>query len=273
MNIECWEDIKLKSSNNSKGGVIVPKIFLASTYSVKSVLMNKATPHYLLESFYKLKSMSSVMDEYIEWTATSDGFLLDSGAFTFMNSSRSHKNMNLDDYIQRYIEFINRHKIDNFFEMDLDCMMDYEEVKKLRDKIEKGTNKQCIPVWHKSRGKEEFLDMCKEYDYVAIGGIASREIKKTEWEEILIKLCDVAHKNNCKIHGLGFLSLEWLNNDKCPFDTVDGTAWMGSKTGHSFIINENKELVKIKDDRNWRESIRSCFDTWNDFCYIKEGLK
>ncbi len=251
----------------------MPKIFLAGSCTFKSTLMNKAIPHYLLESFYFLKAETAKVDEYMQWAATANDFLLDSGAFTFMNKNNQNKNMNLDDYIQIYIDFINRYKIDKFFEMDLDCMMDYEEVKKLRDKIEKSTNKQCIPVWHKSRGEKEFHDMCKEYDYVAIGGIASREIKKTEWEEILIKLCGVAHKNNCKIHGLGFLSLEWLNKNKCPFDTVDGTAWMGNKTGHSFIINENKELVKIKDDRNWRELVRSCFDTWNDFCYIKEVPK
>ncbi len=252
----------------------MPKIFLAGACTFKSTLMNKATPHYLLDSFYILNSRAARVDEYMSWTVTGDDFLLDSGAFTFMNKSNQNlKNIDLDDYIRKYIEFINHHKIDKFFEMDLDCMMDYEEVKKLRNKIEKGTGKQCIPVWHKSRGKEEFYNMCKEYDYVAIGGIASREIKKVEWEEIFIELCDVAHRNNCKIHGLGFLSLGWLNNDKCPFDTVDGTAWMGNKTGHSFIINENKELVKIKDDRNWRELVRSCFDTWNDFCYIKEASK
>jgi hypothetical protein len=251
----------------------MPKIFLAGASTFKSTLMNRAAPHYLLDSFYGLKSRTNKVDEYMEWTNTADDFLLDSGAFTFMNKGGDCKNIDLDEYIQKYIDFINYYKVDKFFEMDLDCMMDYEEVKKLRSKIEKGTNKRCIPVWHKSRGKEEFINMCKEYDYVSIGGIASREIKKKEWEDILPPLCDIAHDNGCKIHGLGFMPLEWLNENKCPFDTVDGTSWMGNKTGHTFVIDGNKNLTKIKDDRNWRILVRSCFDTWNDFSRIKEKSK
>lgn len=251
----------------------MPKIFLAGTKGFKSVLVNKASPHYLLESFYYLKSMTDKMGIFVEWLKGGDDFLLDSGAFTFMNARRDNKNIDLDEYVQRYIYFINYYKIDKFFEMDLDCIMDYEEVKKLRSKIEKGTNKRCIPVWHKSRGKEEFINMCKEYDYVSIGGIASREIKKKEWEEILPPLCDIAHDNGCEIHGLGFMSLEWLNENKCPFDTVDGTSWMGNKTGHTFVIDDDEKIRKVKDDRDWRITTRSCFDTWNDFSRIKEKSK
>jgi hypothetical protein len=251
----------------------MPKIFLAAAYTSKTTLMHKATPHNLLDSFYYLKPMTSKVDEYMQWAKGGDDFLLDSGAFTFMNKAKDNKNINLDEYVQKYINFINYHNIDKFFEMDLDCLMDYEEVKKLRRKIEEGTNKQCIPVWHKSRGKEEFINMCKEYEYVSIGGIASREIKKKEWEEILVPLCDIAHDNNCKIHGLGFMSLEWLNENKCPFDTVDGTAWIGSKTGHTFVIDNDEKMRKVKDDRHWRTVTRSCFDTWNDFSRIKEKSK
>lgn len=253
------------------------KIFLAGAKSFASTLVDRASPYktspyYLLDSFYYLKSKTKKVDEYMEWAGTAKDFLLDSGAFSFMNQSNEGKNIDLDKYVQEYIDFINFHKIDKFFEMDLDCLMDYEEVKKLRSKIEKGTNKQCIPVWHKSRGKEEFINMCKEYNYVSIGGIASREIKKKEWEEVLIPLCGIAHDNNCKIHGLGFLPLEWFNENKCPFDTVDGTSWMGSRRGESFIIKDDK-LIKIKDNRNWKIVTRDCFDTWNDFSRIKDKSK
>ena len=251
----------------------MPKIFLAGASTFKSTLMNRASPHYLLDSFYGLKTRTNKVDEYMQWTKEANDFLLDSGAFTFMNKGKGCGNINLDEYVQKYIDFINHYKIDKFFEMDVDCLMDYEEVKKLRSKIEKGTNKQCIPVWHKSRGKEEFINMCKEYDYVSIGGIASREIKKKEWGEILVPLCDIAHDNNCKIHGLGFMSLEWLNENKCPFDTVDGTAWIGSKTGHTFVIDNDEKMRKVKDDRHWRTVTRSCFDTWNEFSRIKEKSK
>ena len=115
--------------------------------------------------------------------------------------------------------------------------------------------------------------MCKEYDYVSIGGMASKEIKKKEWAEILPPLCDIAHDNGCKIHGLGFMSLQWLNEDKCPFDTVDGTSWIGSMTGHIFVIDDNEKLRKVKDDRSWRIILPLCFNTWNEFSRIKEKSK
>ena len=58
------------------------------------------------------------------------------------------------------IEFINTYKIDKFFELDIDSVVGYEEVLKLRKKLEHLTEKQCIPVWHTSRGKEDFLKTC-----------------------------------------------------------------------------------------------------------------
>ena len=69
------------------------------------------------------------------------------------------------------------------------------------------------------------------------------------------------------------MSLEWLNENKCPFDTVDGTSWIGGKTGHTFVIDDNEKIRKIKDDRDWRTITRCCFDTWNDFSRIKEKSK
>ena len=83
----------------------MPKIFLAGACTFKSTLMNKAVSHYLLDSFYFLKSRTAKVDEYMQWSTTADDFLLDSGAFTFMNkSNQSHKNIDLDDYIQKYID-------------------------------------------------------------------------------------------------------------------------------------------------------------------------
>ena len=37
----------------------------------------------------------------------------------------------LDEYIQKYIDFINKYNIKYFFEMDLDHMIGYDNVKKI----------------------------------------------------------------------------------------------------------------------------------------------
>ena len=48
----------------------------------------------------------------------------------------------------------------------------------MRKRLEAETKKKCIPVWHRSRGKENFIELCKQYDYVAIGGELSSEIEQ-----------------------------------------------------------------------------------------------
>lgn len=107
--------------------------------------------------------------------------MLDSGAFSYINSKNTN-NVNWDEYIESYAEFINNHNIKLFMELDIDSVVGIKEVERLRNKLERLTNKQCIPVWHKSRGKDYWLKMIKEYDYVAIGGIVTKEIKPSEYK-------------------------------------------------------------------------------------------
>ena len=125
---------------------------------------------YILESFY-------YCDDYTERLLPYFGdFLLDSGAFTFMQGTSGA--VDWDTYIERYAEFIRRNSIDKFFELDIDSVVGYDRVKPMRRKLESLANRQSIPVWHKSRGIEEYRRLCDEYPYVALGGIVSGEFTK-----------------------------------------------------------------------------------------------
>lgn len=175
---------------------------------------------FVLESFYYTnKDTERLMPRYGD-------FLLDSGAFTFMRNTKTK--LNWDEYLERYADFINRNKVEKYFELDIDSVVGYAKVKDFRARLEKLTGRPCIPVWHKSRGYKEFQKMCDEYDYVAIGGIVSGEIKSTQYGLFPAMIAD-AHKRGSKIHGLGFTNLTWL--PKCHFDSVDSTAWT---TGNRF---------------------------------------
>ena len=197
------------------------KIFLAST-SDKSFISNITDSKYILESFYYFQEWQILLIKKCKM------FLLDSGAFTFMNSQKGK--VNFDEYLTRYINFINKYDIKYFFELDVDSIVGYEKVKQLRKRLENETGKKCIPVWHKSRGKEEYLKMCEEYDYVAIGGIVTKEITKEQYS-FFPWFINEAHKRGCKIHGLGFTDTNLLQ--KYHFDSVDSTAWLsGSRFGH-----------------------------------------
>ena len=196
---------------------------------------------YILESFYYADEDTERLLPYF------GDFLLDSGAFTFMQNAKSHVDWN--EYIERYADFINRNKIEKFFELDIDSITGYNKVIDYRKKLENLTGKQCIPVWHRNRGYSEYLRLCDEYSYIAIGGIAIKEIQKTEYPVFTAMIRD-AHKKDCKVHGLGFTQLSELK--KYRFDSVDSTAWTaGNRFGYLYYF-DGKTMRKIFPEKNQR---------------------
>ena len=218
------------------------KIFLAATSSREDAPGILKIP-YILESFYSLKN-EKTLKRILKYPK--ENFLLDSGAFTFMNNCKGKVDFN--EYLDRYIEFINRYDIKYFFELDVDSIIGYENVKQLRKRLEYETNKQCIPVWHKSRGLDDFVAMCKEYSYVSIGGIVVKELTRKDWA-MFPKLIQIAHKHNCKIHGLGFTATKELH--KYHFDSVDSTNWLsGGRFGQLHLFNGS--YIESKSFKNKR---------------------
>lgn len=173
----------------------------------------------LLESFYYIA----------DWQTRNlhrfKSFMLDSGAFTFAYGSKTQVNMT--EYFNKYKEYIKANDVDLFFEMDIDKLVGYEKVLEYRKELEKFTGKQCIPVWHINRGKEEWLKMCDEYDYVAIGGLAAKEFKNPE--KYIPWFTKTAHERGAKVHGLGYTKLS--NLLKMGFDSVDSSSWLSGNLG------------------------------------------
>lgn len=203
---------------------------------------------HILESFYYADEFTEKMIPYY------GEFLLDSGAFTFFSDVKRGRGVVWEEYVDRYADFILRNKVQNFFELDIDKLIGYERVLALRRRLEKKIGAQPIPVWHKSRGKDNFLRMCREYKYVAIGGVVSNEISKND-HKFFPWFIQQAHKAGAKIHGLGFTSLSLL--PKYHFDSVDSTAWTaGNRFGIVYyfdgktIRKYNKgEGQRLKDSR------------------------
>jgi len=202
-------------------------IYLAGTFSRPYVARQEKI--FILESFCYVQDW---MKPYIKnhWD-----FLLDSGAFTYMNQKKAAKGVDWDDYVDRYSDYINENNIKKFFELDIDNVVGLKRVEQLRARLESRTGSQSIPVWHKSRGKDYFIGMCKDYGYIAIGGIVSGEIKKKDYP-FLRWFIDKAHDLDTKIHGLGFTSMK--NLLKYRFDSVDSTGWIsGNFSGRVFKFN------------------------------------
>lgn len=223
---------------------------------------------YILESFYYIKDNH---DWILKMRPYFKDFLLDSGAFTYLNGAKT--NINWDKYIEEYANFINKHNIDYFIELDIDSVVGIKEVERLRYKLEKLTGKQSIPVWHKSRGLEYWKKMTSEYKYVAIGGIVTKEIKRTEYH-IFNPLLKIATLNKCKVHGLGFTNMEGLK--KYKFYSVDSTAWLyGNRGGFIYKFN-GKGLDKISPKNmrlKGREGAIHNFNEWLKFSkYAEQNL-
>jgi hypothetical protein len=58
-------------------------------------------------------------------------FFLDSGAFSYLNNPK--KEINLINYIERYIKFIKHYNIKKYFELDLDHMIGLDAVNVIRE--------------------------------------------------------------------------------------------------------------------------------------------
>lgn len=214
------------------------KLFLAESGGLWEAYFDKEnfSGIYILQSFY-------YADEFTEQfiIPNTGDFLLDSGAFTFMQGNHKGKIV-WEEYCDRYAEFIKRNNIHKYFELDIDSVVGYEKVKELRSRLERAVGWQSIPVWHKSRGITEYLKTCEEYEYTAIGGIVSKEIKPAEYKAFP-KMIYEAHKRDCKVHGLGFTSLSLIPTIR--FDSVDSTAWTtGNRFGYVYKFN-GRTMEKI----------------------------
>lgn len=195
-------------------------------------------------------------------------FLLDSGAFTFMQQKKK-EHVNWDEYVERYADFIVRNNVERYFELDIDSVVGYEAVKAIRNRLETLTGRQSIPVWHYERGKDEWLRLCDEYGYVAIGGLVSGggEYAKKH-RRYFPWFIQTAHERGAKVHALGFTALADLG--KYHFDSVDSTAWVsGNRFGAVYVFNgttlerhTRKEGQRI---RSHKELAIHNFKEWKKF--------
>jgi hypothetical protein len=217
----------------------------------------------ILESYYYLRDNN----KFIPLIHKFNSFLLDSGAFTFITNTHEQK-VDWDRYVEEYADFIVRNKIELFFELDIDSIVGLKEVERLRHKLENLTQRKPIPVWHKSRGKQYFLDMCDAYPYVAIGGIVTKEIPRRIYEKAFPWFISNAHRRGAKIHGLGYTTI--ANLSKYHFDSVDSTAWLyGNRGGYLYKFNAAKGCMnQIKKEGARLKSKEAALNNFLEWCKL-----
>lgn len=190
----------------------------------------------ILESFLQVNEKTVKLLPYYE------SYMLDSGAFSYLNGTLSGKKQDFTKYIDRYIRYVVDYDVKLFMEFDVDKFIGYPKVLEIRNYINREAGRDCIPVWHITRGVKDFSAMCEQYDYVAIGGMCTQEFPSTKMH-LIPNLIKEAHKYKAKIHGLGFTRLKLLPTHH--FDSVDSTSWIsGNRFGHAYrFTGKTMEVV------------------------------
>ena len=118
---------------------------------------------YILESYYYIKDQN---DWIIKMRPFFKDFLLDSGAFSFFGGKS--KNINWIEYTKNYAEFIKKHDINNFIELDIEKITNLNLVEDLRKLLQDKTGKNPIPVWRPYRKIDYWYNMVENFNYIAI---------------------------------------------------------------------------------------------------------
>jgi len=167
-----------------------------------------------------------------------------------MNDKKNGNGVDWDSYIDKYADFITQNNVEHFFELDIDVVVGLPAVRKLRRRLETRTGRRSIPVWHKSRGLNNWKAITKDYDYVAIGGIVTKEIKRKE-RDIFRPLCGIAKENGARVHGLGFTPLDG-SLGSYGFHSSDSTSWIQGNRGGFLYYFDGKMMQKINKPNGTR---------------------
>ena len=190
-------------------------------------------------------------------TEISDNIMVDSGAHTFQHGNIANKDIDWYEYTRSYCEWIKQHdndKVVGYFEMDIDNVIPYAEVLKLRAMLYSVTDK-IIPVWHKTLGIDEFKNMVNntKSGIVAITGFGTKKSELDIRRDQYNLFVNYAHAHGVKIHGLGLTRDAVLK--KVHFDYVDSSSWKNSGNFGS-IAKFNGTRIVTRSNRNAKSNYR-----------------
>jgi hypothetical protein len=244
------------------------KLYLSGIEINKNYIEEEAIRNskYILSSYFYLRKymkdpfIAKIVQEY----NARDCLLLDSGAFSFMNG-KDIKVEKLDSYCKEYAQFIKKYNIKRYVELDIDTVFGYKKALEYRAYLEKETGRPCIPIWHKSRGKKEFMKMCEQYEYAGIGGIAIKNISRSEWKNFKY-LNQFANSRNCRLHAMGFTPKHDLK--EYGFYSCDSTSWTRPIRFGGLDYFDGTRIVSKSFNRRINPKKRKQILTlsWNEWC-------
>lgn len=220
-----------------------------------------------LSKLHILQSYIYAEEKYAEKFSHCKDFMMDSGAFTIMMGK---KKFDIVAFTKQYAEFLKKWNIKQFIELDVDSVYGIDVYKDCLHILQDITGADPLRVFHMWRGKEYFEELTKQKDYICIGGLAGTDSNCKYVRQNLDWFIKTAHKNNCKIHGLGIGNISDIR--KYDFDSVDSANWTNSiRFGHLYRFNGH-EICKYDGSFGCSENER--ISTNFAGCYsLKEWAK
>lgn len=194
-----------------------------------------------LSRLHILQSYAYATEKHAEKYGLCKDFLMDSGAFTVMNNKKGKENFNPVEFTKMYGAFVKKWNVKDFIELDIDGVFGMQVYVDCLHRLQDITGREPIRVMHFWRGREYFEELTKRKEFICIGGLAGMKdigINRTELQWFI----DVAHKNKCRIHGLGIGDMNLVR--KHDFDSVDSANWTLSLRYGTLLRFNGHELCK-----------------------------
>lgn len=215
------------------------KIYLAGGGGrIFETMFGKCNAQYRLLSYYscyagdfdeKIKNNLKVLDKKRD-------YFLDSGGY-------SARAMGVEINIKEYHKFLT--KYGKRFEVVANLDVGTYDNCKVNQTYLETSGANVLPVFHYQefltpKYRKEIEVLCKNYEYVAIGGVAGSVTGGKVLEQYLTYCFKFGLKYKTKFHGFGMTSPSLLS--KFPFYSADSTSWM--QGGRYGTITGGKEICK-----------------------------
>ena len=205
--------------------------------------------YILVTYFYGRKAIKNPrFEKALKYYNDHDRLILDSGAFSYMNGQDATEK-EMDEYCNAYADFVIKYNIKRYVELDIDALFGYKKTLEYRHYLEKRTGRQSIPIFHRSRGKQAFMDMCNDYEYAGLGGIAIKTIKKSEYQYFK-QLNRYAKFHNCKLHAMGFTPSRNIND--YGWFSADSSSWNSGGRFGTIYQFKHDHIIQIRKPEGHR---------------------
>jgi len=221
------------------------------------ILLELKVP-YLLMSYWNLRGKSDLLDYLVPFKRYGAEIMLDSGAHTLQKGGNK---IDYEAFFREYITFLKKNKefFTSFVELDIENQVGLKKVENWTERIMDATGLQPIVVWHKERGFDYWIDMCKKYDYVGFSGFVGGTGKGEVPDKYVPLFLSVAKKYNAKVHGFGYTKPTMVK--RYHFYSIDSSSWLsGCRWGGLDVFDHNTKTLRM----NSKESFFKKFNKYND---------